>query len=80
MIRSDQSTQKLDNILNNTPVTAPTQRESPAPELRQVTFSESNKTTPSPRVNNSTQRTTAAQITKATIDKPITNIPTARVH
>jgi hypothetical protein len=42
--------------------------------------SELNKTAPSPRVNNSTQRTKATPITTATIDKPITNIPTLRVH
>jgi hypothetical protein len=80
---------KLDDILNNTPVTAPTQKENPAPELRQVTFdqaekppqeSESNVTAPSPRVNNSTQRTAAAPVTTATIDKSITNIPTPREH
>ncbi len=80
---------KLDDILNNTPVTAPTQRENPAPELRRVAFdqaekspqeSESNETAPSPRVNNSTQHTTAALITTATIDKSIMIIPTPRVH
>jgi hypothetical protein len=80
---------KLNDILNNTPVTAPTQRENPAPEPRCVTFnqaakrpqeSESNKTAPSPRVNNSPQCTKNTPITTATIDKPITNISTPRVH
>jgi hypothetical protein len=80
---------KLHNILNNTLVTAPTPRENPALEPRQVTFdqaakppqeSEPNETAPSPRVNNSTERTTTALITTATIDKPITNMPTPRVH
>ncbi len=42
--------------------------------------SESNKTAPSPRVNNSTQRTKDTLITTATIDKPNMNIPTPRVH
>jgi hypothetical protein len=72
---------KINDILNNTPVTAPTQRENPAPEPRGVTFdqaakppqeSESNVTAPSPRVNNSTQHTKATLITTA--------IPTPRVH
>jgi hypothetical protein len=80
---------KLDVILNNTPVTAPTQRENPAPEPRCVTFdqaakpsqeSESNKTAQSPRVNNLPQRTKTTPITTATIDKSITNISTPRVH
>jgi hypothetical protein len=80
---------KLDDILNSKPVTTPTQRENPAPEPRWVTFdqaakppqeSESNETAPSPRVNNSTQCTKAVLITTATIGKPITNIPTLRVH
>jgi hypothetical protein len=70
-------------------VTAPAQRENPAPEPRCVTFdeaakppqeSESNETAPSPGVNNSTQCTKATPITTATIDKPIMNIPTPRVH
>jgi hypothetical protein len=80
---------KLDNILSNTPVTAPTPRDNPAPEPRQVTFdqaakppqeSEPNEGAPSPRVNNSTLRTTAAPITTATTDKPTTNMPTPRMH
>jgi hypothetical protein len=70
-------------------VTAPTQRENSAPELRRVTFdqaakppqeSELKKIAPSPRVNNSLQCTKITPIITATIDKPITNISTPRVH
>jgi hypothetical protein len=80
---------KLDDILNNTPVTAPTQREKPTPEPRCMTFdqaakppqeSESNKTAPSPRVNNSPQFTKTTPITTAPINKPVKNTLTPRVH
>ncbi len=90
-IRTTQGTQKLEDILNNTPETAPIPIESPPLDTRRVTFKQTAKPSqgetepedaaPSARVNEPIQQTrTATPIHTATIDKPIANTLTPRVQ
>jgi hypothetical protein len=82
---------KLENILNNTPETAPIPIESPPPNTRWVTFkwtakpsqgeTEPEDAAPSARMNEPIPQTrTAIPIHTATIDKPIANTLTPRVQ
>ncbi len=82
--------QKLENILNNVPETAPIPREQPIPTPKRVDFDQTTKppqeiqpkeSVPSPRVSTPIQQArTATPIHTVTVDKPIANKPTPRVQ
>jgi hypothetical protein len=82
--------QKLENILNNVPETAPILREQPIPTPKRVTVDQTTKPpqeiqprelVPSPRVSTPIKRArTATPIHTVTVDKLIANKPTQRVQ